>query len=74
MREEGSPLERNFAVIHRRGGFGGGTASPFFAGAPCRSAYQEIAPAAGDQEDLGREPVAVLAVLAPLAGLQLAET
>ena len=32
---------------------------------------QELYPAAGDQQDLGREPVAVLAVLAPLVGLQL---
>ena len=37
-----------------------------------RSACRELYPAAGDQKDLGREPVAVLAVLAPLPGLQLA--
>ena len=61
------PLEGDLAVIHYRGGLGirrRGTVSVWL--------IQELDSAAGDQQDLGREPVAVLAVLAPLAGLQLA--
>ena len=73
MRGKETLLERNFAVIHRRDGFGGrhGLAVHRRRAVAVRL-VQELESAAGDQQYLGREPVAVLAVLAPLAGLQLA--
>ena len=65
-------LEGDLAVIDHRGGFGDRNGMAI----RCRGTVtvrlvQELYPAAGDQQDLGREPVAVLAVLAPLVGLQL---
>ena len=73
MRGAETLLEGDLAVIHRRGGFGGrrGIAIRRWGTISVRL-VEELHPAAGDQQDLGREPVAVLAVLAPLAGLQLA--
>ena len=78
QREGGARLEGDARAVVRvgRGGRGScrGNAVRRLGGAAAGAGrlVEELDAPAGDQQDLGREPVRVLAVLAPAPGLQLA--
>ena len=76
-RDDGGSLERNpGAVVGVRRSGGAGVARRGRVGLRRRAVavrlVQELDASAGDEQDLGREPVAVLAGLRPAPGLQLA--